>query len=422
MSTSHRVRAQRTGEWQSAAAPGPAGGPAAPTRGVAFDRLLTVASLTPAQASLLAVLLLETAGSSGNGATDDTEDRAGACLGEVTLTPAGEVDVAPPRPGDDTPVTELLDRLLQNARHLPAHPRPEQVRLLRRLEEVARSPFPDPAGRARELEQALTDALGPGARQRTSAQLAALADAFAHVARGRPVPGVAPVPAPQPAPGARTQEPRHAPAAPPHRATPQRGGSRRPARRGRPLVDRRRRPRAVVVALALLVVVAAGGWLVVRGPAAGLLGSIGGATGSTSPAQAAPSRPSGRPAHQPRHRQEAGPALAARQAGRITSVAVRRTGSCRPGSLCPVEVTVRLRPAATSQPITWKVGAARLCRRGITWSAPSTVTARPGWTRVAARSAVPVPPGRSLALVALTTAPARAQSEPVPVTGSSLRC
>ena len=68
------------------------------------------------------------------------------------------------------------------------------------------------------------------------------------------------------------------------------------------------------------------------------------------------------------------------------------------------------------------MGAARLCKRGITWSAPTTVTAQAGWTTVYASSSVRVPKGRSLALIALTTTPARAQSRPVPVTGSSLRC
>jgi hypothetical protein len=35
---------------------------------------------------------------------------------------------------------------------------------------------------------------------------------------------------------------------------------------------------------------------------------------------------------------------------------------------------------------------------------------------------VRIPQGQSLALVAMTTTPARAQSQPVPVTGSSLHC
>ena len=116
------------------------------------------------------------------------------------------------------------------------------------------------------------------------------------------------------------------------------------------------------------------------------------------------------------------PVLAGRHTGAITGVAVQKTGSCKPGALCPVKVTVHFRPASTTRPIGWKVGAARLCTRGITWSAPTTVTAQAGWTTVFASSSVRVPNGRSLALIALTTTPARAQSRPVPVTGSKLHC
>jgi hypothetical protein len=85
-------------------------------------------------------------------------------------------------------------------------------------------------------------------------------------------------------------------------------------------------------------------------------------------------------------------------------------------------VTVHFRPAPTTQPVVWKVGTARSCEGRVTWSPPITVTAQPGWTTVYASSSVPVPQGRALALVALTTTPARAQSPAVPVTGSSLRC
>ena len=84
---------------------------------------------------------------------------------------------------------------------------------------------------------------------------------------------------------------------------------------------------------------------------------------------------------------------------------MQKAGSCTPGALCPVTVTVHVRPAATTRAVTWKVGAARSCRSGITWSPPTSVTAQPGWTTVYASSSVPVPRGRSLALVALTTAP-----------------
>jgi len=83
---------------------------------------------------------------------------------------------------------------------------------------------------------------------------------------------------------------------------------------------------------------------------------------------------------------------------------------------------VHLRPASTTRVVGWKVAAARLCKRGTAWSPTTTMTARPGWTTVYAHSSVRVPKGRSLALIALTTTPARAQSRPVAVTGTSLLC
>lgn len=178
-----------------------------------------------------------------------------------------------------------------------------------------------------------------------------------------------------------------------------------------------------LVVLVLAAVTASSGYVVLRDPGGGIAGALGRDDNSPAPSTPTPSAPSNKPGEQP----GPGPrqdirALAGRHAGPITGVEVQIGANCTPGALCPVTVTVHLRPAATTQPVVWKVGAARLCGRGITWSPPITVTAQAGWTTVYASSSIPVPRGRSLALVALTTTPARAQSPPVPVTGSSLRC
>ena len=166
---------QRTGERESTADPLQTRGSVRP---VPFDRLLSVARLTPAQASLVAVRLLDAARMSG---TVEGEDFAAARLGTVTLTPSGDVEVGLTHADEGTRVTELLEQLLQNARRLPAHPRHEQVLLLHRLEEATRDPLLEPGARARELEGALANTLGSGARQRICGQLAALVAAFAHV-------------------------------------------------------------------------------------------------------------------------------------------------------------------------------------------------------------------------------------------------
>lgn len=395
---------QGSGEQESTADP--------PGRGrsagrVPIDRLLSVAVLTPAQASFVAVQLLD-----ATQAADPADGKcpADACLWAVSLTPSGQVDVARAQAGEGARFAELLEQLSHNARRLPAHPRADQLLLLRRLEEVAAAPQLAPGSRARELELALAEVLGPGAPERLSGQLAALSDAFTRIA-----------------PSVRRTAPDDALAAAgrgrhdPQRAAPARPLPSRPPRRGQTLSrPRARTRRMVLVALLLGAVLVGSGYVMLQGPDTGAadLDDQPGAPSATAPPDS-----SKQPSNQPR--QEPGRAvttLADRSAGPITGVAVQRTGSCTPGAACPVTVTVRFSPASTTRPVVWKVGVARLCGSGITWSQPVTVTAQPGWTRVYASSSIAVPRGRSLALVALTTAPARAQSPPVPVTGSSLRC
>lgn len=374
----------------------------APARGVPLRRLLPVVVLSPAQACLVAVQLLDAThpGGATNG-TNPADDRWA-----VALTPSGDVEATRAASGEGTSVTALLAELAENARRLPAHPTSEQVQLLRRLEETAADPRP--GARARELERALAESLRPGARQRMSGQLAALVGAFAHVAASVAVPAEA-----RTAPAVSRPGPR--------RAAPPPGPS-RPPRRGRITGHRRARTRRLVlVVLLLTAALAASGYVVLREPDAGSSGALDRDRRQAEPtAPAAPSRePAGRQRPDPRPDVTA---LADRSSGPITAVEVAGATACTPGTPCPVTVTVRFRPAATTQPVVWRVGAARSCGSPVTWSGPVTVTAQPGWTSVFAGSSVPVPEGRSPVLVALTTAPARAQSPPAPVAGSSLRC
>jgi hypothetical protein len=416
---------QRTGERESTADPLQTKGSIRP---VPFDRLLTVAVLTPAQASLVAVRLLDAAHLSG---PVEGEDFAAACLGAVTLTPSGDVEVGLPHADEGTRVTELLKQLLQNARRLPAHPRQEQLLLLHRLEEATREPLLEPGAQARELEGALADTLGSGAQRRICAQLAALVDAFAHVTPSVPSPTeasaastqVGPATSAAASPDAASVTPGSSRTAP-RRTAPTRPAPSRTPRRSRGLFHPRKRGRRVaLVVLVLAAVLVGSSYVLLRGPGAGIIGALGRGSHSAAPTTPGPAQPSKKPTNQPQPRHpQAVPALAGRHTGAITGVAVQKIGSCQPGALCPVKVTVHLRPASVPRPIGWKVGAARVCKRGIIWSAPTTVTAQAGWTTVFANSSVRVPHGRSLALIALTTTPDRAQSRPVPVTGASLRC
>jgi hypothetical protein len=392
-----------------------AGEPDRSIRPVAFDRLLSVAVLTPAQASLVAVKLIEAARLQG---ASNGSSPAGTRLAGVTLTPAGEVDVRRSGAGTGTPVTELVEQLLHNARRLPAHPRPEQLVLLRRLEEAVGDPLLDPEAGARALQGALVDTLGSDARQLLTRQLAALVGAFGHVALGVPVdsdPHLAAVAGRSVAPARGAAEP--------SRAAPARPAANRAPRRSRVLLRRRTRGRVALVALLVAGVLAVSGYVVLGGGGSDIVGSLGPEDNSAAPDATAPDQPAEQAGRKPdRDRAQAVRTVAPRQAGPITGVALETTGSCRPDSLCPVTVTVRFRPSSTTRTIGWKVGAARVCRPGITWSGPVTVTAQPGWTTVYASSSVRVPKGRRLALTTLTTTPARAQSRPVPVAAASLQC
>jgi hypothetical protein len=411
------VPAQPTPEQESATDRVRAGEPLQSVKPVAFDRLLSVAVLTPAQASLIAVKLIDAAqlAAAGNGSSS-----ARPRFTDVTLTAAGDVDVTRSATGAGTPLNELLDQLLQSARRLPAHPRPEQLALLHRLEEAAGDPLLDPQARARALEGALVDTLGSGARQLLTGQLAALVAAFGHVAPGVPAGVDTPL---APGPGRAGAPSTIVEGADVPRAAPPRSSANRAPRRSRVLLRRRTRGRVALVALVVAAVLAVSGYVVLGGPGSDIVGSLGREDTPAAPDTTVPDRPAKQPAKKPDpDRAEAVPTVAPRQAGPITGVALEKTGSCRPGSLCPVTVTVSFRPASTSRTVGWKVGSARVCKPGITWSGPVTVTAQPGWTTVYASSSVRLPKGRRLALTALTTTPARAQSRPVPATGSSLQC
>ncbi len=426
--TSNPLSSQDRGEPASVPEPAPAGRPAGTTRPVPLAQLLAVAALTPAQAVFVAGELLRAADARG---LVDGEVRIPALrLGAVTISPSGDVEVATDETEEGAAVPDLLEQLLRSARRLPAHPKPEQLRLLHSLETAAAVPALDPGARAHDLETALSEALGSGAPTRLAGQLAALAEAFTTMtpfvpAQARPSPsgdGAVRPPTPSVArsgSSARASRPR-----PPRADTPRHSPVRGPRSRSR-LHRRVRGRRMVSVLLVLAAALALGGYVLLRGSGADIVGALGHGSQPAAPATTTPAAPgrstAGHRTSAPPPR-SAVPALARAHAGPVTGVTLQKTGSCRPGAWCPVKVTVHLRPAATTQSVAWKVGAARLCTRGIAWSPTSTVTAQPGWTTVYANSSVRVPKGRSLALTALTTSPARAQSRPVPVTGSSLHC
>jgi hypothetical protein len=315
------------------------------------------------------------------------------------ITPDGEVHAAAVTDGEaGVGVDDVLARLVVNARQLPArHPRTGQLVLLERLDEVAHSSH-EPAARALMLREPLEDALGPDSEPRLRRELAALVTAFGHVPESIAAP-VTPI-------RKHAVPPRKAPPTPPLRRKV----------RGR----RTRPPRLRTVATVLVcVLVLAGGYYALGAP--GLGSASGHHPAHHRPASAPPTR-----THHPKPAAKPSPAvvprLAGPSAGSVTGVQVQRLAPCPAGSLCPVRVTVNLTPATSAQLVGWRVGAVRECTRHVTWSPVTSVTAQPGWTRVYAGTSVQIPAGHPIALVALTTTPARAQSPPQRLAATAPRC
>jgi hypothetical protein len=367
--------------------------PAAAGR-VPLPRLLTGVTLSPAEASLVSVRLLESvhASRARDGSLYD-DDRWTAAL-----TRSGDVEVTRVEGNAGVPLDELLAQLSSNARRLPAHPAPAQLVLLRRLEELAAEPGLEPGARAARLEAGLVEVLGPSAARRLGAQLADLVSAAAHL-----------------------EVTTRAPLAVASPAVAMRPRSRTPWRRRS--AGRRRLParRAVAIALLLVAVSAGSGYVLTRRTGDASAGAEGRDPSTAAPSGEARSRsssePAGRASTRPRFA-----TLAPRQAGAVTGLELRPVAACDTGAPCPVTVTVRLRPAPDVRVVTWRVGTATSCDGDLSWSPPVDVGAQPGWTSVYATTAVPIPERRPVVLVAATTTPARAQSPPVPVAGSSPSC
>lgn len=358
----------------------------APIGSVRLDRLLEVAVLTPAQASLVAAGLLTSASKIGQGRRSDVR------ISPPLITPSGDVHAVPARdPSTAVAVDDVLTHLVATAQRLPAHPRLHQVALLRRLDEVRASSH-EPAARALMLHEAMDDALGPDAHTRVRRELVALVAAFAELSDAEIE---APIPTrPRPAPRVTGPGPR-----------------RRLGRR------RRRRGRRIAIAVPVCLLVLAGGYVALGRPHLGI---------SSDPAPSTPHSAAKTPPkshhHDATHQQSAVPVLAQRTSGRITGVSLQRLGVCQPGGLCPVQVTVNLAPAAVTEAVGWRVGVVQACTRQVTWSLPKDVTAQPGWTHVYASSSVQIPADHPFALVAVTNSPDRAQSPPVRLATSAPHC
>jgi hypothetical protein len=348
---------------------------AAPSAGtIPLGRLLEVAWLTPPQAVLLGALALE-----------HFDGTRGCDAGSVRVTGTGAVvlDPAPAIGPVDGSVPALLSLLRRNTHLRAHHPAAADTQLLRGLEATNA----DPAAEAHRL-RALLHAQGCDAG-RLGRQLGALVrqsrlDALPPAADGAVLPIRVPGHRPSDRAGHRTH-------------------------RGRV---------AGVVVAACAVVLLTVAYFAVTGQATPFLHRLFGtgsppvATGGDHPAGHRPPPPRKPVHHAARQHHRFGPL----SAGPVHRVSLQ-AGGCTPGTACTARVTVSTSPATAGEAVSWRVGVVDRCARRTTWSAPVSVTAQPGWTSVYASATVTLPRTHRAALVARTTAPAHAVSQPVPLPG-----
>ncbi|MGH3412604.1 MAG: hypothetical protein ACRDPH_05955 [Marmoricola sp.] len=392
---------------------------ARPASSVPLDRLLRVAILTPAQAEFVAAGVLDSLArehaegvvAGGLGAADVLVD----VHGRVRLTrpdhPTDPDDAEDPyvaRSRDLDGMLRVVAELGRNARSGVAHPGDAQEEVLARLGAVGAGDF----GGAAQAAERLGASTDSEAAPRLRAQLAALAGAFERVDRE-----AAPVP-PRPVP-ARAEHSGSTRETTPVRATRSwhsRGGGGR---------------LRLVAALVVGALVVAAAVVFGVGPGRSLFG---GSSPSGSGSGSASRGGSGTGQHQSaghHHAHASGntpavrravPRLAPAAAGAVQGVQLAPAGPCDSGATCLVKVTVKIDPAPTVEPVRWRVGTVRRCGESPVWGPVTAVDAQPGWTTVYATSTVHVPRGRAPALVAVTRAPAGAQSRAVFPTGHHPHC
>jgi len=343
--------------------------------GTSVQRLLSLATLSASQAAYIVARTL--AGLATLHAAGRAHGRL--CAGNVLVDRDGTVQLSDwalgtdAKPSDDIAAArQLITAMVRNADR-PAARRGE---LLHRLEDLAATPITEAAAAAGELENALGDP-------------ATVADELGVLvgASNRPPGGVvaaAPLP-------------------------PRLPHDRRPLTRG-PV-----RRRWLVAAGTVLVLAAAGG-------AALAVSQHRHGTAATPPASHTSSRSaSPRPApHSPAP--AAANAVAPRSAGFVDAVVLTPVNACQPGASCPVRVTIKITAHDDVKHVTWSFVLVDPCTGSRTSVRGGSMIARPSWQNIYTTTSVPLPQTRSVALVAMTTAPVRAASAPVSVPAGHAQC
>lgn len=344
--------------------------------GLSVQRLLGVVTLSSAQATYIAARTL--AGLAALHALGRAHGRLSA--GNVLVDRDGTVQLsdwalAP----DATPVADLaaarglIGALVRNA----DRPAARRDGLLERLEQVAASPMEDAAAAAGQLEEALGDTAG-------------VADELANLvgASIRPPGGVV---AAAPLPARLPQD-------------------RRPLTR--PLVQRR-----WVAAAGMVLVLAAAGAVFLA------VSQRGHNAAQTPPASRTSPPPPASPRSAPHSTARGAAAVVApRHAGFVDGVELTPVETCQPGASCSVRVTIKITPHRDVKHVEWAFVLVNPCTGARTDVPGGSMIAQPSWRHIYTTTMVPVPHGRFVALVAMTTSPVRAASAPLTVPSGHAQC
>lgn len=403
-----------------------------PVDGVALRRLLAVATLTPAQAGLLTLDLVDQLEESrGAGRSlehiDDrstivTESGHLAPLPEIVPSDAGEKPRHPAQP-DAEDATSLTHRLIANARKSGARP-PAGAKLLADRVGGSFDDLPDLTRRVRRAVSEVVPLDDADEVRRIRRQLAALVKAT----KGNPPR--------QDANPFAVRHPEESRPDIPLKVSRAAVLTREDWRRvSRPVWHRKRRfatRKTILIALVVALVVALA-WWVVPGAVAQLDRGWSAVFGVTETSQrfapvSPPPEPSQRDAgpvdekasvQRPEPVEQPGPS----RSGLVTEVTVERAGgACSSGAACSVRVDVHLDalPAATT--VSWSLRIVDRCSGTVRKLRGESMTAESGWRQVYGVSRLNLPKGKALAIIAVTKSPARAASEPLLVPSSIDTC
>jgi hypothetical protein len=116
------------------------------------------------------------------------------------------------------------------------------------------------------------------------------------------------------------------------------------------------------------------------------------------------------------------PSLGPSTAGAVTKVDARAVGACVPGKACTLRVVVQVERQQRALPVRWAVVAVDRCTARRSTLPGGTLTVPAGSTTAGALRTVTLPRGTALAVGAMTTAPARAASKPLPAPARPATC